>query len=46
MKEIEEETNATIKVTLISHLPALINNPDLVKMGSEVEKKYLERDLF
>ena len=39
MKEIEEETNATIKVTLISHLPALINNPDLVKMGSEVGKE-------
>lgn len=39
MKEIEEETNATIKVTLISHLPALINNPDLVKMGSKVGKK-------
>ncbi len=33
MKEIEEETKATIKATLTSHLPALINNPDLVKNG-------------
>ncbi|MBU5336024.1 M20 metallopeptidase family protein [Intestinibacter bartlettii] len=39
MKEIEEETKATIKVTLISHLPALINNPDLVEMGSKVGKE-------
>ena len=36
MKEIEEET---IKATLTSHLPALINNPDLVKMGSKVGKE-------
>ena len=35
MKEIEEET----KATLTSHLPALINNPDLVKMGSKVGKE-------
>ena len=39
MKEIEEETKATIKATLTSHLPALINNPDLVKMGSKVGKE-------
>lgn len=39
MKEIEEETNATIYVDLISHLPGLVNNPELVKMGSKVGKE-------
>lgn len=39
MKIIEKETNATIDVDLISHLPGLINNPKLVKMGSKVGKK-------
>lgn len=38
MKEIEQETNATIDVDLISHLPGLVNNPELVKMGSKVGK--------
>ena len=39
MKLIEEETNATIEVELISHLPGLINNPELVKMGSQVGRE-------
>ena len=39
MKAIEEETNATIDVDLISHLPGLVNNPELVKMGSKVGKE-------
>ena len=36
---MKEKTKATIKATLTSHLPALINNPDLVKMGSKVGKE-------
>lgn len=39
MKIIEKETNATIDVDLISHLPGLVNNPKLVKMGSKVGKE-------
>lgn len=45
MKVIEEETNATIDVDLISHLPGLVNNPELVKMGSQVGKEIF-RDRF
>lgn len=39
MKSIEEETSATIKVELLSHLPCLINNPELVKMGRKVGRE-------
>lgn len=42
MKEIEEKTKATIQVKLISHLPSLVNNPHLVKMGSKVGKEIFE----